>query len=89
MEKVLTPAQKQDVAQKLTDAFVGVVGEPARAVTWVVVQDVASGQWTMGGQPVTTEGVKAAPEGVSARERGAAFDPYPSNPRTTSSTASP
>lgn len=58
MEKVLTPAQKQAVAQKLTDAFVDVVGEPARGVTWVVIQDVTSGQWTMGGQPVTSEGVK-------------------------------
>jgi 4-oxalocrotonate tautomerase len=58
MEKVLTTAQKQAVAQKITDAFAEVVGEAARPVTWVVIQDVGSGQWTMGGQPVTTEGVK-------------------------------
>ena len=58
MEKVLTPEQKQAVARRITDAFVEVVGEPARGVTWVVIQDIGSGQWTMGGQPVTTEGVK-------------------------------
>jgi 4-oxalocrotonate tautomerase len=58
MEKVLTTSQKQAVARKITDAFAEVVGEAARPVTWVVIQDVSSGQWTMGGQPVTTEGVK-------------------------------
>jgi len=59
MEKVLTATQKQAIAEKITDAFAEVVGEPARAVTWVVIQDVSSGQWTMAGQPVTTEGVQA------------------------------
>lgn len=58
MEKVLSPRQKQAVAEKITDAFVDVVGEAARPVTWVLVEDVPSGQWNMGGQPVTTEGVK-------------------------------
>jgi 4-oxalocrotonate tautomerase len=58
MEKVLSPAQKALIATKITDAFAEVAGESARAVTWIVIQDVGSGQWTMGGQPVTTEGVK-------------------------------
>lgn len=58
MEKVLTADQKQAIAEGITDVFAGVVGEPARQVTWVVIQDVTSGQWTMGGQPVTTEGVR-------------------------------
>lgn len=58
MEKVLTAEQKQAIAEGITDVFAGVVGEPARQVTWVVIQDVTSGQWTMGGQPVTTEGVR-------------------------------
>ena len=68
MEQVLTTEQKQTIAQGITDVFAKVAGEPARGVTWVVIQDVASGQWTMGGQPVTTEGVKemlgAAPAGA-------------------------
>lgn len=58
MEDVLSVEQKQAIAQGITDTFVGVVGEAARPVTWVVIQDVGSGQWTMGGQPVTTEGVR-------------------------------
>jgi len=42
----------------ITDVFADVVGEPVRPATWVVIQDVASGQWTMGGEPVTTERVQ-------------------------------
>jgi 4-oxalocrotonate tautomerase len=57
MEGVLSTDQKQAIARGLTDAFADVVGEPARGVTWVVIQDVASGQWTIGGNPLTTEAV--------------------------------
>ena len=58
MEGVLTDEQKRAIARGVTDVFAEAVGERARAVTWVVIQDVTSGQWTMGGNPVTTEGVK-------------------------------
>jgi 4-oxalocrotonate tautomerase len=57
MEKVLSPAEKQAIAAGITDVFASTVGEAARGVTWVVIQDVASGEWTMGGNPITTEGV--------------------------------
>lgn len=58
MEQVLTAEQKQAIARGITDVFADVAGAPARQVTWVVIEDVTSGQWTMGGEPVTTEGVK-------------------------------
>ena len=58
MEGVLTTDQKQAVARGITDVFANVVGSRAKPVTWVVIHDVGSGQWTMGGDPVTTEGVK-------------------------------
>lgn len=57
MEGVLTIEQKQTIARGVTDVFAEVVGTRARPVTWVVIQDVASGHWTMGGDPVTTEAV--------------------------------
>jgi 4-oxalocrotonate tautomerase len=57
MEKVLSPEQKQSIAEGITKVFTDVVGEAVRPATWVVIQDVTSGQWTMGGDPVTTEGV--------------------------------
>jgi 4-oxalocrotonate tautomerase len=58
MEGVLSSQQKEAIAEGITDVFATAVGEPVRGVTWVVIQDITSGQWTMGGQPVTTEGVK-------------------------------
>jgi 4-oxalocrotonate tautomerase len=58
MEGVLTTEQKQKIARGFTDVFAEIVGSPARPVTWVVIQDVASGQWTMGGDPLTTERVR-------------------------------
>jgi 4-oxalocrotonate tautomerase len=58
MEGVLTTEQKQEIAQGFTDVFASIVGAPARPLTWVVIQDIMSGQWTMGGDSVTTEGVK-------------------------------
>lgn len=67
IEGVLTTDQKQSIARGLTDAFCEVVGSAARPVTWVAIEDVASGEWTMGGEPVTTEGVKQVLEGEPAR----------------------
>jgi 4-oxalocrotonate tautomerase len=58
VENVLSDGEKAAIAQGITDAFIAVAGEAARPVTWVVIQDVPSGQWTMGGNPVTTEGVR-------------------------------
>jgi 4-oxalocrotonate tautomerase len=58
MEKVLSPNLKQSIADGITQVFADVVGEPVRPATWVVIQDVTSGQWTMGGEAVTTAGVQ-------------------------------
>ena len=58
MEGVLSTEQKQAIARGVTEVFAAAVGEPVRGVTWVVIQDVASGQWTMGGNAVTTEAVQ-------------------------------
>jgi 4-oxalocrotonate tautomerase len=57
MEQVLGPEEKQAIAEGITAVFASVVGDAARPVTWVVIHDVASGQWTLGGEAVTTEGV--------------------------------
>jgi 4-oxalocrotonate tautomerase len=43
---------------KLTDAMVSIEGENMRGVTWVKISEVASGDWGIGGQPLTTEAVK-------------------------------
>jgi 4-oxalocrotonate tautomerase len=58
MEGVLSDEQKAEIAGRITKTFVDVVGEPVRGLTWVVIDDMASGQFTIGGLAVTTEGVK-------------------------------
>jgi 4-oxalocrotonate tautomerase len=58
MENVLTTEQKHEIADRITDTLLDVIGEPARPVTFVVIDDLTSGQLMIGGQEITTEGVK-------------------------------
>ena len=66
IEGVFTPEQKQQIARKLTDAMVEVEGEAMRGVTWVTIQEVRSGEWAIGGRPLTTADVKALAAGNNA-----------------------
>ena len=59
IEKVFTAQQKQEMIKKLTDAMVSIEGEKMRPVTWVVIEEVTSGEWGIGGQAMSTEAVKA------------------------------
>ena len=45
--------------QKVTDAMVAVEGETMRPVTWVRVQEIESGEWAIGGNPLTAAEVRA------------------------------
>ncbi len=58
IEGVFTPQQKQDMITKLTDTMVDIEGESMRPVTWVTVEEVRSGEWSIGGKPITTQDVK-------------------------------
>jgi 4-oxalocrotonate tautomerase len=58
IEEVFTPEQKREIVEKLTEAMVSIEGENMRSVTWVVVEEVQSGDWGIGGQPLTTQDVK-------------------------------
>ena len=64
IEGVFTPAQKQEMVRKLTDTMVSIEGENLRPVTWVVVEEVQSGSWGIGGEPITTAAVKAMAAGA-------------------------
>jgi 4-oxalocrotonate tautomerase len=66
MEGVLSDDQKAEIAESITETFVSVVGEPVRGLTWVVIDDMSSGQLTIGGRPITTEGVKDVLAGAPA-----------------------
>jgi 4-oxalocrotonate tautomerase len=48
---------------RVTDAMVSIEGENMREVTWVVVEEVKSGSWGMGGKALTTGDIKAMVDG--------------------------
>jgi 4-oxalocrotonate tautomerase family enzyme len=66
IEGVFTSAQKAQIAERLTDAMVSVEGPPMRGVTWCVIEEVNSGNWAIGGECLTTEGVRALAAGQAA-----------------------
>jgi len=57
IEGVFTNQQKAEVIQKVTDAMVSVEGESMRGITWVIFEEVKSGDWGIGGKPITAEEV--------------------------------
>ena len=66
IEGVFTPQQKRDIVARLTDTMVAIEGEALRGVTWVVVEEVKSGDWAIGGKSLTTEDVHALAAGDAA-----------------------
>jgi 4-oxalocrotonate tautomerase len=63
IEGVFTPTQKRDIIRKLTDTMVSIEGENMRPVTWVVIEEVKSGDWGIAGNPLSTSDVKALAAG--------------------------
>ena len=63
IEGVFTPAQKQEMIRKLTDTMVAIEGENMRSVTWVVIEEVMSGDWGIGGNALTVSDDKALADG--------------------------
>jgi 4-oxalocrotonate tautomerase len=63
IEGVFTKEQKHEMIRKITEAMVSIEGENMRSVTTVIIDEVKSGDWGMGGNPVTTEDVKALAAG--------------------------
>jgi 4-oxalocrotonate tautomerase len=59
IEGVFTAEQKQDMIRKVTDTMVEIEGENLRPVTWVLVEEVNSGEWGIGGNGLTTADVHA------------------------------
>lgn len=57
IEGVFSSEQKAQFVRNLTDAVVAVEGEKMRGVTWVVIEEVNSGDWAIGGQALTSEAV--------------------------------
>ena len=65
IEGVFDADDKRQIVEGVTEAMVAIEGENMRGVTWVVVQEVRSGDWGIGGHALTTEDVRALAAGAS------------------------
>jgi len=63
IDEVFTSTQKKEIITKLTNAMVSIEGEHMRAVTWVLIEEVRSGEWGIGGNALTTADVRALAAG--------------------------
>ena len=66
IEGVFDADQKRQMIQDLTDTMVAIEGENMRSVTSVIVEEVKSGDWGIGGTCFQTEDVKALAAGIAS-----------------------
>ena len=59
IEGVFTDDEKRQLISKVTDAMVAVEGENIRDKTVVIVEETKSGDWGVGGTPLTSEHVRS------------------------------
>ncbi|MDC7701706.1 tautomerase family protein [Vogesella indigofera] len=57
IEGVFNKDQKAEAIRKVTDAMVSIEGENMRKVTWVIFEEVKSGDWGIAGETLTTDRV--------------------------------
>jgi 4-oxalocrotonate tautomerase len=55
VENAITPEQKQELISRITDAVTSVYGEAMRPYTWVLIDEIPSGQFGAGGHGYTTK----------------------------------
>lgn len=58
IEGVFSGDEKQRMIEKVTEAMVSLEGENLREKTVVILEEVKSGDWAIGGKTVTTDAVK-------------------------------
>lgn len=66
IKNVFTPAQKEALIAKVTEAMVAVEGENMRPVTWVRIQEFEGGDWAIGGKRLAASDVHALARGEAA-----------------------
>lgn len=59
IEGVYSQEQKQEMIRRITDVMVDLEGEYLRPVTMVVIEEVKSGDWGIGGKAFSCADVKA------------------------------
>ena len=59
IENVFTPEEKSEMIRRITDTLAEIEGESMRPNTWVVVEEIRSGDWGIAGKGLTTADVRA------------------------------
>jgi 4-oxalocrotonate tautomerase len=59
IENVFTPEEKSEMIRRITDTLAEIEGESMRPNTWVVVEEIRSGDWGIARKGLTTADVRA------------------------------
>jgi len=59
IQGVFTSEEKREMIHRITEAMVDIEGENLRQATTVIVEEVLSGDWGIGGNALTTADVQA------------------------------
>ena len=65
IEGVFDRDTKARMIKDVTDTMVAIEGESLRGVTWVRIQEIAQGDWGIGGQTLTASDVHALAKGAA------------------------
>jgi 4-oxalocrotonate tautomerase len=58
IEGVFSADEKRRMIEKVTEAMASVEGEKLREKTYVIIEEIKSGEWAIGGKIITTDHVK-------------------------------
>ena len=67
IEGVFSDEQKRQMLNKVSEVMLSVEGENMRQVTHVIIQEVKSGDWAIGGKPIEADDVKALAAGKQGK----------------------
>jgi 4-oxalocrotonate tautomerase len=71
---VFTTPQKEEIIERLTYAMAAIEGENMRQGIWCLVEEVASGDWCVGGRTLTADDVKALARAPTEPAQAATID---------------
>jgi 4-oxalocrotonate tautomerase len=66
-EGELSEDEKKKIIESVTDVMVSVSGENLRSATWVVIQEIKSGNWGIGGKALGLKDVRALQAGTAEK----------------------
>jgi 4-oxalocrotonate tautomerase len=59
IKDVFTPEEKREIIHGVTEAMIAVEGEALRDKTWVKINEIAQGDWAIGGKLLGAADVQA------------------------------